>query len=307
MNKSDKFIKYSSIENHYQEGFLERCPEGQIYWCVTEKIHGSNFQVYYDGENLLIGSRNRFLNATDKFNGLQDIIKELEPNIKACYDELVVKKPLTFYGEIYGDGIQKGVKYCKEHKIKFFDIKYDGNYLPYSIALEALKYYKLPCVEPIQFIQATAKNVVNLVGTRFNSIVAEDEYANLEENICEGVVIKPFYEELQTVNGSRVIIKKKNEEFKEKSHASKSVIKVDRWADYKKDFESLVPYINDNRFDAVFSKEPYKKENFGDFIKAYAEDVVTDAAKDSIEVKNIKNLNNIIAKTFKQEYFRRVA
>lgn len=34
---------------------------------------------------------------------------------------------------------------------------------------------------------------------------------------------------------------------------------------------------------------------------------VEDAAKDSIEIKNPKNLNNIIAKTFKQEYFRRVA
>lgn len=305
MSNSDKFVKYSSIENHYQEGFLDKCPEGQIYWCVTEKIHGSNFQVYYDGENLLIGSRNRFLNATDKFNGLQDIIKELEPNIKACYDELVIKKPLTFYGEVYGDGIQKGVKYCKEHKIKFFDIKYDGNYLPYSIALEALKYYKLPYVEPIQFVQATAKNVVNLVGTRFNSIEAEDEYANLETNICEGVVIKPFYEELQTRTGSRVIIKKKNEEFFENKKMPKG--KPDRFIDYSKDNEAVAPYINENRFDAVFSKEPYKKENFGKFIKDYAEDVITDAAKDSVEVKNIKNLNNIIAKTFKQEYFKRVA
>ena len=105
--------------------------------------------------------------------------------------------------------------------------------------------------------------------------------------------------------GSRVIIKKKNEEFFENKKMPKS--KPDRFVDYLKDEETIAPYINENRFDAVFSKEPYVKENFGAFIKAYAQDVVEDAAKDSIEIKNPKNLNNIIAKTFKQEYFRRVA
>lgn len=303
MSNSDKFIKYSSIENHYQEGFLARCPQEDIIWCMTEKIHGSNFQIYFDGEHFLIGSRNRFLNTTDKFHNLQKLVEEIKPNIELL--KQFISKPITLYGEVYGDGIQKGVKYCKEPKIKFFDIKYDGNYLPYSIALEALKHYKLPCVEPIQFVQATAKNVVNLVGTKFNSIAAEGEYANLEENICEGVVIKPFYEELQTTMGSRVIIKKKNEEFFENKKMPKS--KTDRFVDYSKDNEAIAPYINENRFDAVFSKEPYAKGNFGDFIKAYAQDVVEDAAKDSVEVKNPKNLNNIIAKTFKQEYFRRVA
>ena len=28
----------SSIENHYQEGFIMRCPEGNYDWCITEKI-----------------------------------------------------------------------------------------------------------------------------------------------------------------------------------------------------------------------------------------------------------------------------
>lgn len=304
---SDKFVKYSSIENHYQEGFLERCPEGEIFWCVTEKIHGSNFQVYYDGENFLIGSRNRFLNLTDNFYGLQALVEEIKPNLIACYNDLVIKKPLTFYGEVYGDGIQKGVKYCKEHKIRFFDLKYDGEYVPYGVAINAFEYYQIPYIRPIKYINAKATNVIDLVDTRFNSTFAEDEYAELEDNICEGVVIKPFYQELKTIKGNRVIIKKKNEEFREKAHVSKNVIKADRWVDYKKDLEALTPYINENRFDSVFSKEPYQRENFGDFIKAYAKDVIEDAEKDFIEVKNIKNLNNIIAKTFKGEYFKRVA
>ena len=135
--------------------------------------------------------------------------------------------------------------------------------------------------------------------------MAEGEYAELDENLCEGIVIKPFGAEFKTTMGSRVIIKKKNEEFFEKSKMPKS--KPDKFVDYLKDSEAIAPYINENRFNAVFSKEPYTKGNFGDFIKAYAQDVVEDAQKDSVEVKNIRNLNNIIAKSFKQEYFRRVA
>lgn len=40
---SDKFHKYASIENHYQASFLAHCPKVNTIWCVTEKIHGSNF------------------------------------------------------------------------------------------------------------------------------------------------------------------------------------------------------------------------------------------------------------------------
>ena len=32
---SDKFVKYTSIENHYQEGFLASCPQEDIWWCMT--------------------------------------------------------------------------------------------------------------------------------------------------------------------------------------------------------------------------------------------------------------------------------
>lgn len=299
---SDKFVKYTSIENHYQEGFLARCPQEDIWWCMTEKIHGANFQVYYDGENFLIGSRNRFI-GNENFNNIQALVEAIRPNI-----ELLKKRtplPITLYGEVYGDGIQKGVKYCKDHKIRFFDIKVNGEYIPYKTAVEIFERFELPYVPVLKIEYGRIYNVVRKAETRFNSTIAEGEYANLEENICEGVVIKPYEVELKCQKGNRVIIKKKNEEFFEKKQIPKD--KPDRFVDYAKDSEALEVYMNENRFNSVFSKDNYQKENFGDFIKAYVQDVIEDAKKDSVEFQNVRNINNIVARTTKQEYFKRVA
>ena len=305
MSNSDKFKKYSSIENHYQEGFLSKCPQENIDWCVTEKIHGANFQVYYDGEHLLLGSRNRFINTNENFNNLQNIIEEIKPKLLLMI-KAFGKIPITLYGEVYGDGIQKGVKYSKNKKIRFFDIKIQDEYYPYAFASEVFKMWNIPYIPILSTFNGNIFDVVKSVNTRFNSTISEGEYAGLENNLCEGVVIKPLYQEFKTPLGSRVIIKKKNEEFLEKKQASKEP-KPDRFIDYSKDCEAVKPYINDNRFDSVFSKDNYQKEDFGTFIKAYAQDIIEDAAKDSVEFSNIKNINNIIARTTKTEYFRRVA
>ena len=58
------FYKYSSIENSYQSQYIDKIKEqgfGDISYCVTEKIHGSNTQVYFDGVSFLYGSRNHYL------------------------------------------------------------------------------------------------------------------------------------------------------------------------------------------------------------------------------------------------------
>lgn len=222
------------------------------------------------------------------------------------WDDMIINLPITLYGEVYGDGIQKGVKYSKEKKIRFFDLKVGKDYLPYINATKIFTEYHLPYVYVRQVIEGSLETAIDAASTRFNSEVAEGEYKDLENNLCEGVVIKPYFEELKTDRGDRIIIKKKNEEFFEKSHTSKAKVKDDRFVDYKADEEAVMVYINQNRFDSVFSKDNYQKTNFGDFIKAYTEDVIEDAAKDNVEFKNLKNIHNIVARTTKVNYFSRV-
>lgn len=307
MNNSEKFKKYSSIENHYQENFLTKCPQEKIAWCITEKIHGANFQVYYDGEQILLGSRNRFIKDNENFNNLNNLIQEIKPQLLHFFKSVNPESlPITLYGEVYGDGIQKGVKYSKTKKIRFFDLKFKDEYIPYDLALELFEFHRLPHIPVLECFNGTISEVIKQVNTRFNSTIAEGDYSELENNLCEGVVIKPYYKEYKTILGNRVIIKKKNEEFLEKKQRTKEP-KPDRFNDYSKDLEVTKPYINENRFDSVFSKDNYTKTDFGAFITAYAKDVLEDAAKDSVEILNIKNLNNIVAKETKEEYFRRVA
>lgn len=310
MSNSEKFKKYSSIENYYQEGFFitlcKATAQDEYLWCVTEKIHGANFQVYYDGEDFLIGSRNRWLNPNENFYNLYNLINEIKPNIMELMMEFSKKPPIRLYGEVYGDGVQKGVKYSKEKRIRFFDIKVQDDYMPYAQAEYFFEKFNIPYIRVKEKIQGTINEVINKVNTHFNSEVAEGEYATLENNLCEGVVIKPYMFNAYTDKGERVIIKKKNEEFLEKSKFPKTPNPKKEIA-YSQCIEDVKPYINNNRFDSVFSKDNYQKPDFGTFIKAYAQDVVEDASKDNIEFKDIKILNNIIAKNTKEEYFRRVA
>ena len=60
---------------------------------------------------------------------------------------------------------------------------------------------------------------------------------------------------MKSQKGDRVIIKKKNEEFFEKSHTPKAKVKDDRFVEYKADENAVMVYINQNRFDSVFSKD----------------------------------------------------
>ena len=64
--KQNGFKGYSSLTNHYSKKFLgyldaHNCIDGQ--WCMTEKIHGSNFQVYCnsDTKTIRFGKRSSFI------------------------------------------------------------------------------------------------------------------------------------------------------------------------------------------------------------------------------------------------------
>lgn len=104
-----EIVKYASIENSYQQGFIERSPQEEYWWCITEKIHGANFQVFYDGNEIQLGSRNRFIKSDENFNNLHNIISGLKEKILNLCEDIGVY-PITLYGEVYGDGVQSFFK-----------------------------------------------------------------------------------------------------------------------------------------------------------------------------------------------------
>lgn len=61
-----KFREYPSIELSSRQNFVDRLKQGnftspEIEWVASEKIHGSNFSVFCDGQIVKYGRRNDFL------------------------------------------------------------------------------------------------------------------------------------------------------------------------------------------------------------------------------------------------------
>lgn len=87
-------------------------------------------------------------------------------------------------------------------------------------------------------------------------------FEGVEDNICEGVVIRPF-QETSLFNGKRIVIKKKNERFAEITGRKVVKGKKQQISPYETPngsdlfntlFEDFERYFNSNRFDAVISK-----------------------------------------------------
>ena len=62
-------MTYPEIENHYNKEtklFIDNHTTEEP-WVATEKIHGTNFSLIYDGEKVTAAKRNSLLKDNDKF------------------------------------------------------------------------------------------------------------------------------------------------------------------------------------------------------------------------------------------------
>ena len=265
------FEKYASIENSYREKFIELIrgtTAAQDTWFVTEKIHGSNFSIIYDGNEFKFASRGGILEPGDSFFGYQDVVKDKLKAVLQIYSILSVDKEpeeLVIYGEIFGPGIQKGVNYGKKD-FRFFDIKVNGQFLD-QVELQRFSSDDLLMVPQLCF--GKFDTVLNF-NCEFNSLILGQ--AN---NPAEGVVLKPNTT-LFLDPDNRVILKKKHPKFSEIAHASN--VKQEKG-------EVFIPlplakFITLNRLDNVFSKIEPTFKNFNAIQAEFISDILKDAAKE---------------------------
>lgn len=104
----------------------------------------------------------------------------------------------------------------------------------------------------------------------------------IENNFSEGVVIKPYCEQLFMPNGSRLIIKKKGEKFVERKSSPREQIVL---SDEEKQAANLIHnYVNEERYQSVVSKlgliDYEDKTMIGKLIGLLAKDAVEDFEKD---------------------------
>lgn len=159
LQKDLVFKEYSSLEHSTRTKFIANIKElgyaaPEILWTASEKIHGSNFSIHFNGEFVRYGRRTDFLtkdipvpcdNPGEYFNEsfydarnlvpkFHNGIPEIYANIKH-YDPKVLK--FAIYGEYFGGlwpinhpqavknspkQVQKGVYYTPNHEFFAFDI-----------------------------------------------------------------------------------------------------------------------------------------------------------------------------------------
>ncbi len=240
------FKKYSSIENSFDGAFMEKVRNHtpiDARFVVQEKVHGSNCSFLCDGQEIQFAKRTAVVAKDEDFYQWQELAERYRERIfkvygmiNECFFDL---QSIIVYGEMFGgayphkeikrigamSAIQKGVYYCPGHDFYGFDIYVytpdEAFYLDVDttnhIFAEAGIFYAETLFE------GTLEECLAYPNAFPSNIYKHFKLPEIEDNICEGIVIRPK-EPLYIPNGSRIIIKSKNARFAEKKgvkHAPK--------------------------------------------------------------------------------------
>jgi Rnl2 family RNA ligase len=297
-------------------------------WVVSEKVHGANFSIYYDGEEFKFAKRTSFIGEGKKeddgtyytsggsFYNWQEALEQDEvlKKVDNIFAQLCSrgKDTLVVCGELFGGSyphkevdisnvkaVQKGVYYSPQQHFYAFDIKVNGSYIDYftfdiNCRMADLLYAKALMIgsmdDCLQYPNDKQSLVYKWVGLDLPKME--------EDNVSEGVVIKPVIP-VYFPNGKRVILKNKNEKFAEKSKGKKSKIPQvakELEPEAKKLLDELLNYITENRLKHVLSHiGDVTDKDFGKILGHFMKDCLDDFMKDFPEykVQNAANRNMI--------------
>lgn len=292
-------------------------------WVVTEKVHGANFGFRVEGSDITMQKRTSDLKLTDKFYNSDSVYKKHSNNIlslgmyiqetknrhtrKNYPDENQrLVKSVTFFGEIFGGRyphddvksvinqtkVQNGVWYSPTNEFYLFDI---------MVTFVDESYAYLPYKEMMNYIETVLDNDPSFlvaqplfIGSFDEALKFTNEFnttipialglPEIEDNICEGTVIKPYANERFLGNGSRVILKNKNKTFAERSSRSKTPkIRVEEviTPEMQADIDIVASFINANRLRNVLSKiGPVEAKDFSKIMKDFITDIKEDFEKE---------------------------
>jgi Rnl2 family RNA ligase len=305
------FKKYSSIENIYRIKTISDIKDYGLHygdWVVTEKVHGANLSFWMNKEGLRVAKRTSFLMNSDSFFNWQSVTDEylvhLNALLEVCGEVFNISEDtleVILYGELFGgtyphpnvdktlnaSKVQSGVYYCPDNDFYAFDLKVNGQFINYCIFEEIMKNLGFNYARPLKignFDECLAyPNSFQTTIPDFYSL------PDIEDNICEGVVIKPvdakFFD-----NGSRVILKNKNDRFKEKEKKPKKVVKeVVLSEEQEKSISALNEYVTENRLKNVISKiGEVTDKDFGKILGAFTKDILEEHIKDDESFNNME-------------------
>lgn len=309
------FKKYSSIENSYRINVMNQIYEQgmeQLDWVVTEKVHGSNFSFYLSDEGISCAKRTSFLRIGDNFFNWQvlrdhytdhlRLLYELcdtliRDTVEECEGEIDGGVEVILYGEMFGGiyphehvekdptavRVQRGIYYAPWNDFYAFDLKINGRFVHYDIFQELMTNCGFHYAEPLY--RGKLDECLKYPNDFQTKLPQKLGLPDIEDNITEGVVIKPTSPTYFRF-GERVILKNKNEKFTEKSHVKMPKEKPNFSLQETEVplFEDGLKLINENRLRNVLSKiGPVDDKMFGKVQGMFTQDILTDWRKENEE------------------------
>lgn len=305
------FKKFTSIENSYRQKEVQSIEinfPGETF-IVQEKIHGSNFSFWTDGESVRCAKRSGFLKENESFFDYEIVLDRYGKKILELFSDLKKQKylaeelqELTIFGEIYGGvyphpdvkalpvtKVQKGIYYSPDVDFVAFDIKANGNYVGFKKFKAACMVGQIPFLDSI--FEGTLRECLSVGNEYQTTIPALHGLPEIENNICEGNIIRPV-EVLYFGNGQRVILKNKNAAFSEKKNKGSSQPKLP--VEVPEHIQELqlegLTYITENRLRNVISKVgEVSQKDFGKILGLFSKDVMEDFGKDEPKILELDN------------------
>jgi Rnl2 family RNA ligase len=326
-----EFKKYTSIENTYDKDLMEKIKLeglGDQAFVVQEKVHGSNCCFVTDGQSVRFAKRTGFVEADEKFYDYEELFARYEDRIislfarmKSTYADL---QSLSIFGEMFGgvyphpdvknyskvQNIQKGVFYSPVHEFYGFDLYISGCETSRYLSVDDTNAF----FEAENFFYAKTLFQGNIdeclqYPNMFQSHIAEwFGLPPIDDNICEGVVIRPV-EPTYFRNGSRLLLKSKNSRFAEKKSVKKREPSLFVEPSYSEPLKELLPvaedYVTENRLNNVVSKIGHVSipKDMGKLIGLFSKDALEDFLKEhsglyaSLEKSEQKILNTHVNKS----------
>ena len=316
----NEFKKYNSIENSYRSEFIERLINEDFdkqEFVVQEKVHGANLSFWCDGDSIRCAKRTGFIEEGEGFYEFSSVLNKYHDPIYKLFDFVTDKYKdtsfITIYGELFGGAyphsevtkdrdaivIQKGVYYSPSNDYYAFDIMLDNkkylsvdeanNFFENSGFFYAKTLYKGDLKSSLDFLNSFESCISKWLGL-----------PAIENNICEGTIIKPAIPAFLK-NGSRVIIKNKNSKWEENKKKKKMIKTPDNYSELLKALlDATKEYINVNRLNNTISKVgPVDTNNFGKVVGLFNKDILEDFVKDySDEFERLeKNEQKMIRKS----------
>lgn len=327
--------KYNSIENSYQEKFVDRIKFLGLHqerFILQEKVHGANFSIHINGNEIKMAKRTDFILPDEKFFNAELVLEKYRKNIVELFNEIKTEFPetekISIFGELFGDGykhpdikkidgaikVQKGIEYAPFNDFYAFDILInDSEYLDVETANQFFENHHFFYAKTL--FEGNLEEALNFP-KEFNSLIPK--WLNLpeiENNQCEGVVIKPI-KTMFFGNGLRIILKNKNEKWSEKVKIEKQEIqKTPLSKSAKKVLEDISSFINLNRLNNLMSKiGNFEPKLIGKINGLFVQDALEDYMKEfstnyesleKEEQKKInKQINSIAINMVKKEFLK---